>query len=103
MPFYRCPSKEGDLCRIEGVVNENPQEIVDRRRNQRNARVTVIEYPWNISQFVKQTDDQENDDNMIVQSVSKCFVDEKIVENEHSADETTRYSRQDKTKIESTQ
>ena len=82
VPFDRRPSKQLDLKCIEEIVKEHPEEIKGRRRGPGCLKTIVVNEPWNDCQFIDQTEEEKDDNDMIVQSTTKCSIREKAIESD---------------------
>ena len=64
--FHGCPSDEKGLNGIEVLIDELPDETESGRTDPDLSQTELIEFPWIHSEFGDQSNDNDNNEDMIV-------------------------------------
>ena len=83
----RRPREQGDLQRVERIVEKHPDEVEGAGRRPRCVELIVVEEPRNNHDLVENAESEQDDDDVVVESLAECPIGEKRVESEEAADE----------------
>ncbi len=81
MSFNRSPSKKCNLSGIDSIIEEKVEEMKSRCFIPRNNTAKIVKRPWNTDQFIDKTNDQKKNNDMIIQSSTKCSIEENKIKN----------------------
>lgn len=86
MTLNRCPSEETHLKSEHAQIDKDPNQMKNRTTEHWLASSIRIQNPRDVCHFIDETNEEQNDDNMIVECTTQCSIKQKMIENEESAE-----------------
>ena len=80
--FDCCPCKEHCLKCITSIIDVDPNKRKEGILYERHSGEVVVDEPWCAGQVRDEIGDENDDDDVIVECLSKCSIEKEMVENE---------------------